>query len=592
MVMKRVQFVFGLVLASLVSVNLQAAPNITQVVEKLPEHVELPEHAMSGYLFAANVHILKSNKIKLPLPDAGDIAVIGRIRTSYPNGSKLWVGNVENDPYSSVHITQHGQAIAGVIRSKGRLFKLQHVEEDKHILMEVPPNEPYPEADPVSADLVSSGENSATNGDVTASSQIDVMVVYSTDTKSRYGGEDGVNAHIALAIAESNQAYANSQIDAQLRLAHTAEVENSSGNMSNDLSALRSTTDGVIDHIHDLRDQYGVDMVSWFNEQGSYCGIAYVNKGDISADAAYGFSVVNSGCATGYFSTAHELGHNMGSMHDEANSGTQGIYPYSYGYQEPSGEFRTVMAYNCPGGCTRQQFFSNPNLAFNGAVIGIADEADNARSLNNTRDAVSQWRPEVVDTPPLASFSYNCILLDCTFTDTSSSSSPLVGWDWSFGDGNVSTSQNTAHSFSQAGQYNVQLTVMDDTGASAFHIETVYVADSTPVPPEQPSISFVSVSGVDVTIDWFEIGDAEAYVLERERQHPKNGKWNGLTIIQGVSSPYVDQPGDGTYRYRLIAQNQYGDSSPSPWILAENVSGGTSGGGKGNNNGKGGGRNK
>jgi len=415
-----------------------------------------------------------------------------------------------------------------------------------------------------------------------------VMVVYSSDTKARYGGEDGVNAHIALAIAESNQAYANSQIDAQLRLVHTAEVENSSGNMSSDLSALRSTTDGVIDHVHGLRDQYGADMVSWFNEQGSYCGIAYVNKGDISADAAYAFSVVNSGCATGYFSTAHELGHNMGSMHDEANSSTQGVYPYSYGYQEPNGVFRTVMAYSCPGGCTRQQFFSNPNLAFNGAVIGIADQADNARSLNNTRDAVSQWRPEVVDTPPLASFSYNCNLLDCTFTDTSSSSSPLVEWSWDFDDGNISTFQNSAHSFSQSGQYNVQLTVTDDTGASAFQIETVNVADSTPVPPQQAVISSVSVSGTDVTVDWLESADASQYTIERERLHPKNGKWTGLTIIQGATSPYVDQPGGGTFHYRLIAENQYGSAAPSAWVLAEDVTGSSTKGNKG----KGGGRNK
>lgn len=570
----------GLFVGSAQAMSIRA----TQNIEKLPSHVNLPEQAMSGYGFAADVHMLKSNKLKLSLPDgSADITLRGNIKTRYPNGSKLWVGNVESDPFSSALLTQHGKAFAGVIRSKGRVFKLQQTKDGLHILMEVSPREPMPEADPVQSDTAGSATSPTTSSDTTTSSQIDIMVVYSTNTKNAYGGVDGINAHIAQAIAESNQAYANSQIDAQLRLVHTAEVENTSGNMSTDLSALRSTTDGALDEVHGLRDQYGADMVSWFNEQGSYCGIAYVNKGDINADAAYGFSVVNSGCATGYFSTAHELGHNMGSLHDEGTSApSEGIYPYSYGYQDPNRQFRTVMAYNCPdGGCIRQQFFSNPNLQFNGAVIGTAD-ADNARSINQTREAVAGWRVELVDTPPVANFEFSCTLLDCSFTDLSNSSNP-ISWDWNFDDGSTSTQQNPTHSFGLARDYQVQLTVTDDTGASASHIETVSVTDEVPALPEKPVISSILANGADVMISWSTAADASEYSLERQKQHPKNGKWNGLTTITAVTTPYTDQPGSsGTYRYRLIAHNQYGTSAPTSWVEV-NVVDGSSGGGKGNN---------
>ena len=559
----------------------------TQNIEKLPSHVNLPEQAMSGYGFAADVHMLKSNKLKLPSPDgSADITLQGNIKTRYPNGSKLWVGNVESDPFSSALLTQHGKAFAGVIRFEDRVFKLQQAQGGNHILMEVSPNEPMPEADPVQADTTGSTTSTATSGDVTASSQIDIMVVYSSDTRSKYGGLDnsidGVNAHIALAIAESNQAYANSQIYAQLRLVHTSEVRNSLGDSGSDLFALRSTSDQEMDHIHSLRDQYGADMVSWFNEMPDSCGRAYVNTGDISADAAFGFSVVRSSCATGYFSTAHELGHNMGSAHDIDNYGTAGIYTYSHGYQDPNGNFRTVMAYNCPSpGCTRQQFFSNPNLAFEGAVIGAVG-ADNARSINQTREAVAGWRTELVDTPPVANFEFSCTLLVCDFTDLSNSSNP-IGWNWDFDDGSTSNLPNPTHGFGSAGDYQVQLTVTDDSGASASHIETVSVSDAVPALPETPAISSISANGADVIISWNTAQDASEYSLERQKQHPKNGKWNGLTTITAVTTPYTDQPGSsGTYRYRLIAHNQYGTSAPTSWVEVSVVDG-SSGGGKGNN---------
>jgi PKD repeat protein len=245
------------------------------------------------------------------------------------------------------------------------------------------------------------------------------------------------------------------------------------------------------------------------------------------------------------------------------------------------------MAYNCPGGCVREQFISNPNLAFNGYPIGTID-ANNALSINQTRDAVSQWRPEAVDMPPNANFTSSCNLLSCTFTDTSTSFSPLISWDWDFGDGTTSTAQNPGHNFSIAGTYDVQLTVTDETGASAFSIETVVVSDTQPIPPQQPQAPLIAVSGADVSIDWAIDETASHYSPERYKRHPKSGKWTEGTTIINVTPTYIDQPGSGTFRYRLIAHNAHGASVPSDWVLAEGVtSGGSTGGGRGGS-GKGG----
>jgi hypothetical protein len=46
----------------------------------------------------------------------------------------------------------------------------------------------------------------------------------------------------------------------------------------------------------------------------------------------------------GYLSYAHEVGHNEGLQHDPPNSSVSPAYPYAYGYQDPSGAFRTVLS--------------------------------------------------------------------------------------------------------------------------------------------------------------------------------------------------------------------------------------------------------
>ncbi|MCA1944570.1 MAG: zinc-dependent metalloprotease [Desulfovibrio sp.] len=116
--------------------------------------------------------------------------------------------------------------------------------------------------------------------------------------------------------------------------------------------------------------------------------------------SSYAFNVVAPQCATGYYTFAHECGHNQGAHHDRANTGGgTGLYSYSYGYQQVSANptFRTIMAYNCSPGCTRVNYRSNPNVSYNGYPTGVlytaANSADNRMTLNNSRVAAANWRP-------------------------------------------------------------------------------------------------------------------------------------------------------------------------------------------------------
>src|SRR5437867_7477204 len=114
------------------------------------------------------------------------------------------------------------------------------------------------------------------------------------------------------------------------------------------------------------------------------------------------------------------MGHNMGANHakddlQKDGSVPTGLYPYSNGYKQTDGSdrFRTIIAYDCNPTCARIQYFSNPAITYHSMPIGIdpntAQGANNALTLNNTRNVVANFRSSIVastsgttcTTPPL-----------------------------------------------------------------------------------------------------------------------------------------------------------------------------------------------
>jgi hypothetical protein len=343
---------------------------------------------------------LRSGRLYLNLGLAPGMTAELVRRVEHDNGSLSWLGRIAGDPGSSVTLAACAESVAGTIRTAGRLFKLLPTGKGLHLLSEVPPGDPYPEMEPipVNADnLSTSGLDANSLAAADDGSSVDVLAVYTPSSMSRYGGVDGVESLIQLAIAETNQAYLNSGVATRLRLVHTAMVDYSeSGNMQTDLNRITDPTDGYMDEVHNLREQVAADTVTLIEESADYCGIAWLMTNLSTSFESHAFSVVYSQCATGYYSFGHELGHNMGSHHDHASAGNA-LFEYAYGWQDPQEVFRTIMAYNCTGGCTRVQYFSNPDVTYSGLPTGVADYADNARSLNDTAYTVSNWR----DSAPL-----------------------------------------------------------------------------------------------------------------------------------------------------------------------------------------------
>jgi PKD repeat protein len=77
--------------------------------------------------------------------------------------------------------------------------------------------------------------------------------------------------------------------------------------------------------------------------------------------------------------------------------------------------------------------------------------------------------------PPVASFTHDCVELECSF-DASGSSDPdgsILSYEWDFGDGNTGSGITPSHPYGTAGTYTVVLTVTDDGNASDSESQSV-----------------------------------------------------------------------------------------------------------------------
>ena len=246
------------------------------------------------------------------------------------------------------------------------------------------------------------GAGTCVEGAYDSGTAFDVLVVYTANARSAAGGTAAMGALIDLAIDETNTIYQNSDISLEVNLVHQQEVDYDEGTSAAEFAQalydVKARTDGEMDEVHQLRDYYVADLVSLIIDNASYCGIAYLMKPLSPTFESHAFSVVYYNCATGYYSFAHEMGHNMGCHHAVGDAGLQqgaGLFNYSHGWRftANSTTYRTVMAYS-PG--TRIDHFSNPDIDFlgvpTGQDLGESDESHNALTINNVANTISNFR--------------------------------------------------------------------------------------------------------------------------------------------------------------------------------------------------------
>ncbi len=226
------------------------------------------------------------------------------------------------------------------------------------------------------------------------SATIDILVVYTPQAKADHGGKSGAENMITTAAAQANTALKNSKINATIRVVHMAEVTYTEGaGVADDLAAVTDGSTPALQQVHQLRLQYKADLVTLFTAAhgASSVGVGWLMPGQAIPDN--GYNVVELQAAP-MLTFIHETGHGLGCNHTK-DGDSAGAFPYSFGHRfkptdskAPSSDYRTVMAY-APG--VRVPYFSNPSVSYYGTATGVTDDADNARTINQTASIVAAY---------------------------------------------------------------------------------------------------------------------------------------------------------------------------------------------------------
>ncbi|WP_375183924.1 reprolysin-like metallopeptidase [Aquabacterium sp.] len=216
---------------------------------------------------------------------------------------------------------------------------------------------------------------------------ITLLMTYSPSFVTMWGSESAARTRLSNLVQVANTAYGNSGTGVRFKVVGWKLINQADATPQTVLPNLRGSR-GAFAGLGSLRSTVGAAMVTFFAPFNSVtastntCGLAYVPAAGAQGLSAYrtqvptlAFSALNDGqhgssyCSA--LSFAHELGHNLGAMHDKANSGTAGVFPYSYG-RGVSGSFGTVMSYVYP----RVALFSSPQLkcTSTGTTCGTAAE--------------------------------------------------------------------------------------------------------------------------------------------------------------------------------------------------------------------------
>jgi peptidyl-Asp metalloendopeptidase len=359
--------------------------------------------------------------------------VAHKLRVSNQDGMPVWHGGLPDkraarvlhlpneevpvDPFNTVTLVRHNGNVTGLVRVHGDIYEVVPAEGGEHVIIKVDPQKLPPESknDVVPVSMPEKEAVGRLSNVHSTHSTIRVMVALTNDVKNTLEDAPGL---VALAFALANEGNVNSHAPITFENAGILYPNyNESGGGSNNQSAFYAMLYNILGQkyddqpeapeltasVHAFRDEHRADLVTMLVKNKAICGLAFPNSTKATA-----FSVTNYGCATDQLSFAHEMGHNLGAYHDRYADTSTRVPPYSHGYVQLSQtpRWRTILAYSgiCPGdNCPKINYWSNPQLTWNGLHMGTAEFEDVVRLINERREIVEGFYPPPAEIlPPVA----------------------------------------------------------------------------------------------------------------------------------------------------------------------------------------------
>jgi peptidyl-Asp metalloendopeptidase len=341
-------------------------------------------------------------EVELNLPDGRSMVVVHDETHRSESGNHTFVGHVRDlGKDFRVILTEAPDGLAngivtlrdGGLRLEGRTGQTWLIDPQRAGIGYAPLAEPrLPET--LSAAVEKKLDEAASAEGVIqpqAQTTVDMMIVYTPNMVSRYGGDAGARARIDSQMAIFNQILRDSAVEVTARLVRAMYVNQDDNVNQGTLLTMITNGQGAFSGVQPARDAVKADVVHLLHKPtvgvGS-CGIAYlsVTQGPTGhADWAYG--VTDDNCPT--MVMAHEVGHNFGMNHDHAQGGGEPVFPYAWGYIVPGTNYGDVMSY----AGTHYYKYSNPRIGgCSGQACGQEGWADAARAINGTKGIVGNYR--------------------------------------------------------------------------------------------------------------------------------------------------------------------------------------------------------
>lgn len=248
-------------------------------------------------------------------------------------------------------------------------------------------------------------------GDSPLENRIRVIVAYTEGAHLKTSLMFGrtMQEHIDLAIAESNQGYANSGVWFRLELACLYQTDSTETTaIEQDVEDFRNNGDGKFDEVHQLRADFDADMCCLLTDGRDYgwCGWSY---GFDYTSRENMFQATSYNCATSNFSFVHEFGHTQGCRHNDDLM----LTPFAYGHGfRNSTYWRTIMALANGTGAPRLNYWSNPRI--NSPVLpytALGTPEDGTNFANDCTTALNTGGNTVINhetTPAISAEPTNC----------------------------------------------------------------------------------------------------------------------------------------------------------------------------------------